>query len=410
MTDLTLPHLGETVTEGTIVRWFKRVGDWVELDEPLYEVSTDKADSEVPSPATGFLIEIVSTEGTVVQVGEILGRIGEKEIPAGDSPLTAGFQQPLESEVSFERIRGPELLEVPPARGSERPATRTPTREGADALVSPVVRRLVDDRGLDLSLISGSGRDGRITRRDVEQYLRDNPSTVEKISSIRRQIGKHMVLSKATSPHVLTAMEVDYEAVEVARQSHGTKWKMAEGFSLTYLPFIVRAVTEALVDFSRINASIGDGELLLHGDVNLAVAIDLDFKGLVAPVIRRIDQLSLTEVARAIAEVAERARSGKLTLDDMDGGTFTITNAGSYGTMFQFPIINQPQVAILSTDGISRKPAVVVSDDGIETITVRSIGILALAWDHRAFDGAYAAAFLDRIRLLIETTDWDAEC
>ncbi len=149
-----------------------------------------------------------------------------------------------------------------------------------------------------------------------------------------------MVLSKATSPHVLTAMEVDYEAVEVARQSHGTKWKMAEGFSLTYLPFIVRAITEALVDFSRINASIGDGELLIHGDVNLAVAIDLDFKGLVAPVIRRIDQLSLTEVTRAIAEVAERARSGKLTLDDMDGGMFTITNAGSYGTMFQFPIIN----------------------------------------------------------------------
>lgn len=410
MTDIILPHLGETVTEGTIIRWFKRVGDRVELDEPLYEVSTDKADSEVPSPATGVLIEIVGTEGTVVQVGEVLGRVGEGGTSAGDPPPTAGLEQPLESEAACEPVRGPESLEVPPARGPERPVTRPPTSENADVLVSPVVRRLVEDRGLDLSLISGTGRDGRITRRDVEQHLGETPATVEKISSIRRRTGNHMVLSKATSPHVLTAMEVDYEAVEVARQSHGPEWKTAEGFSLTYLPFIVRAVTKALVDFPRINASIGDGELLIHGDVNLAVAVDLGFEGLVAPVIRRIGQLSLTEVARAIPEVAERARSGKLTLDELGGGTFTITNAGSYGTMFQFPIINQPQVAILSTDGISRKPAVVVGDDGVETITVRSIGILALAWDHRAFDGAYAAAFLDRIRSLIETTDWDAEC
>ena len=232
---------------------------------------------------------------------------------------------------------------------------------------------------------------------------------VEKLSPIRRRIGAHMVSSKVTSPHVLTAMEVDYEAVEAARQTHRTDWKNTEGFSLTYLPFIVRAVVDALVDFPRINASVNDIELVVHDEINLAVAVDLDFEGLVAPVIRRVDQMSLAEVARQIVEIAERARARRLAPDDMAGGTFTITNAGPFGTMFQFPIINQPQVAILSTDGISRKPAVITDADGNEAIGIRSLGVLALAWDHRAFDGAYAASFLGRIRNLIEMTDWESE-
>ena len=218
-----------------------------------------------------------------------------------------------------------------------------------------------------------------------------------------------MVSSKATSPHVLTAMEVDYESVEAVRRVHRSQWKESEGFSLTYLPFIIHAVARSLADFPRINASVNDTDLVIHDEINVGVAVDLDFEGLVVPVIREVDELPLIELARQIVHVAEQAHARKLAPDDMAGGTFTITNAGPFGTLLQFPIINQPQVAILSTDGVSRKPAVVTDAEGNESIKIRSIGILALAWDHRAFDGAYAASFLRRIRDLIEGTDWESE-
>lgn len=207
----------------------------------------------------------------------------------------------------------------------------------------------------------------------------------------------------------MTAMEVDYEPVEVVRQAHRVAWKEREGFSLTYLPFIAHAVARALSDFPSINASVDEKELAFHSEVNIGVAVDLDFEGLVVPVIRGVDGLTVIEIARQIVSVAERARAKKLTPDDMAGGTFTITNNGPVGTLFSVPIINQPQVAILSTDGISRRPTVVATEDGDESIEIRSIGILALAWDHRAFDGAYAASFLARVRDLIEGTDWDSE-
>jgi 2-oxoglutarate dehydrogenase E2 component (dihydrolipoamide succinyltransferase) len=257
--------------------------------------------------------------------------------------------------------------------------------------------------------VTGTGLGGRITRADVERFLRENPDVAEPFNPIRRRTGSHMVASKSTSPHVLTAMEVDYEGVETVRQAHRAAWREAEGSSLTYLPFIVRAVVEAIADYPRINASVGDDELIVHGDVNLAVAVDLDFQGLVAPVLRRVDSLSLTDIARGIVDMAGRARSRRLVPDDLAGGTFTVTNPGQYGTMFQFPIINQPQVAILSTDGVSRKPVVVVDEGGEESIAIHSVGVLALAWDHRAFDGAYAAAFLGRVRQVIETRDWETE-
>ena len=237
----------------------------------------------------------------------------------------------------------------------------------------------------------------------------EDSTKVEKLSLIRKRTGKHMVGSKATSPHVLTAMEVDYEAVDVARSAHGSAWKASEGSSLTYLPFLVRALAGAIAEYPKVNSSVGEGELVIHRDVNLAVAVDLDFEGLVVPVVRKVGDLSLTDTARALAEIARRARAGQLVPNDMAGGTFTVTNPGSYGTLLSFPIINQPQVAILSTDGVQRKPAVVLDDAGEETVTVRSIGVLSLAWDHRPFDGAYAAAFLNRIRELIETTEWTAE-
>jgi 2-oxoglutarate dehydrogenase E2 component (dihydrolipoamide succinyltransferase) len=218
-----------------------------------------------------------------------------------------------------------------------------------------------------------------------------------------------MVMSKHTSPHVLTAVEVDFERVERLRRAQRESWKQAEGFSLTYLPFIVRALCDALHEYPHLNASVGEGALVVHHDINVAIAVDLNFEGLLAPVIQSADTKRLRGIAREIVDLANRARSKKLSADDVVGGTFTITNAGQYGTMMQFPIINQPQVAILSTDGVKRKPVVIIDDHGNESIGIHSVGVLAMAWDHRAVDGAYAAAFLARLREIIETHDWDAE-
>ena len=216
-------------------------------------------------------------------------------------------------------------------------------------------------------------------------------------------------MSQATSAHTLTVMEVDFEGVDRVRRALRDQWKAAEGFSLTYLPFISRATSDAIAEFPLMNATVGEGEMIVHGDVNLGVAVDLGFEGLVAPVVRQADSKRLRAIAREIHDLATRARSRQLRPDDISGGTFTLTNPGQYGTMMQFPIINQPQVAILSTDGVRRKPWVVTDEHGSESIAIRPIGLLGLAWDHRAFDGAYAAAFLDRLRQILETRDWAVE-
>ena len=315
--------------------------------------------------------------------------------------------------------------------------------------MSPVVRRLIADNGLDAAQITGTGLGGRITRNDVEQIIQARaagstpepeapapaaptapaaattaaPTPVAEaptptvgardqvvpLNNIRKRTAEHMVMSKSTSPHVLTAMEVDYERVEQVRKMHKGAWKAEEGFSLTYLPFIARAVADALRDFPHLNASFGGDHLVVHDEVNMAIAVDIDFEGLLAPVVKNVDGKRLRQIARDITDVAGRTRTKQLTPDDLSGGTFTLTNAGQYGTMMQFPIINQPQVAILSTDGVKRKPVVVTDEFGNESIAIHSVGVLALAWDHRAFDGAYAAAFLNRIQEILETRDWEAE-
>ena len=427
-TDITMPQLGETVTEGTITRWFKNVGDMVAMDEILFEVSTDKVDSEVPSPIAGTLLEIVAVEGAVVEVGQVLARVGS----AGAAPNAA----PVEVTV-------PASLTPTPAPAAE-PA---PIVEGL--ILSPVVRRLIADNGIDVSTLTGTGVGGRITRADVERVIQSHavgttpaplvtpvvtaplvtpvvtaplvtPPTaplpvagardeIVPLNNIRKRTGEHMVMSKSTSPHVLTAIEVDYERVEHVRRANQAGWKIDEGFSLTYLPFIARAVVDALRDFPHLNASFGGDHLVVHDEVNLAVAVDIDFNGLLAPVVKGAGGKRLRQLARDIVDVAARARTKQLRPADLSGGTFTLTNAGQYGTMMQFPIINQPQVAILSTDGVKRKPVVVTDEFGNESIAIHSVGVLAMAWDHRAFDGAYAAAFLNRIREIIETRNWEAE-
>ena len=456
MADVTMPQLGETVTEGTVTRWFKQVGDEVAVDEALFEVSTDKVDTEVPSPVAGVLSEILANEGDLVEVGQVLARVGEPGA-APPSPSAAEPSGPVASESE------------PAVSAASGPVAAGPPRTSAGIVLSPVVRRLIAESGIDASTITGTGLEGRITRVDVEKAIRArastaprepaaasaapgapsaepvvapteppaeaspaaeeprrarraskrtppapaavarNGDTVVPLNNIRRRTADHMVMSKQTSPHVLTAIEVDYEGVEQVRRAARQAWKAEEGFSLTYLPFIARAVIDALNDYPHLNASYGEDELIVHSSVNLAVAVDIDFKGLLAPVVHGAEGKRLRQIARDIVDLADRARSRKLGLDDLTGGTFTLTNAGQYGTMMQFPIINQPQVAILSTDGVSRKPVVVIDSFGNESIAIHSVGVLAMAWDHRAFDGAYAAAFLHRVRGIIETRDWEAE-
>ncbi len=496
MANIEMPQLGETVTEGTITRWFKQVGDTIAVDEMLFEVSTDKVDTEVPSPVAGVITQIVIPEGETVEVGVVLAVVGDAAAVGAPAAAPAAPAPAPEPAAAPAPVAEPAAAPAPapePAPVAAPAPTPAPVAEaappipesggGSDFVLSPVVRRLVSEYGVDVSQITGSGLGGRISRDDVQRYIESNHlrpggqapaappaaapapaaeavpaaapvaeaaptpvpapvpvapvvaapapmpvpapipaparvipavqagsrDTVVPLSNIRLRTGEHMVRSKSVAPHTLTAMEIDYEGVDKVRKEHGAAFKAQEGFSLTYLPFITRAVVDALREYPHLNASIGDGELVVHNYVNVGVAVDLDFQGLLAPVVRDADGKRMRAIARDISDVARRARSKQLSPDDLVGGTFTLTNAGSYGTMMQFPIINQPQVAILSTDAIKRRPVVVEDSFGNEAIVIHSVGVLAMAWDHRAIDGAYAAAFLARVRDIIETRDWEAE-
>jgi pyruvate dehydrogenase E2 component (dihydrolipoamide acetyltransferase) len=478
MADVTLPQLGETVTEGTITQWFKKVGDNVAEDEPLFEVSTDKVDTEVPSPIAGTITEIRAQEGETVAVGTVIAVIGdgsgggaaapaaepaeaetaeaEPEPEAAPEPETAEeAEAPPEPEPEPEQAPEPEPAPTAEAAppSSEQPAPEqkadaasAPADATTSRLLSPVVRRLVAEHNLDPASIKGTGPGGRITRDDVLDHIdrvgskpappaapadeKQAPAeaaaaptpaapaaevasgerdSTTRLSRIRKLTGSHMVMSKGVSPHAYSVVEVDYANVDRARGAVKDEWKQSEGFSLTYLPFISRAVIDALAEFPHLNASVGEDELVVHRYVDLGIAVDLDYEGLIAPVIRDADSKRLRAIAREINDLAARARTRKLGPDEISGGTFTITNNGSAGSVLTMPIINQPQVAILSTDLIVRKPVVTDVSGGGEAIVIHPVGNLAMAWDHRAFDGAYAAGFLKHTKELLETRDWSAE-
>jgi 2-oxoglutarate dehydrogenase E2 component (dihydrolipoamide succinyltransferase) len=474
--DVTMPQLGETVTEGTITRWFKQVGEQVAADEPLFEVSTDKVDSEVPEPQAGVVAEILVPEGETVPVGARLAVISDSA--DGSAPAPAAAAAPAEAEAPAKDAApapepqaapaaAPQPPQPPPAPApaaappppppapapepAAQPAPQPvaqPVSATAGIVASPIVRRLIAEHGLDPSQIQGTGDGGRITRNDVLAAARNGggaartqtapapapaqpapaqPSpapappqpalapapmagdTVIPFDNIRRRTAEHMVRSKATSAHVYTSVRVDFERVERTRQAHQAEWKVQEGATLTYLPFIVRAFCDVVREFPHVNASVDGDSLVVHHDVNLGIAVDLDYKGLIAPVIKNADGKRLRLIAREIRDLAARAKTKQLGPDEVVGGTFTVTNMGPFGTTLTLPIINQPQVAILATDGIRKEPVVIEGPDGEDTIAVHHVGHLALAWDHRAFDGAYAAAFLNSVRTVLETRDWDAE-
>lgn len=429
MAEITLPQLGETVTEGTITRWFKKVGEAVAADEPLFEVSTDKVDTEVPSPIAGVLTEIRVAEGDTVPVGTVIAVVGDSAgapapAPAAPAPAAAPTPPPAPA---------PAPVAAPPAPTSPVPAPASST-EGM--VLSPVVRKLISENGLDASRINGTGPGGRITRDDVMAVIDSGTSrpaaapsapaapapTVSAprvvagardesvpLSKIRQATGAHMLMSKGASPHAFSVVEVDFANVDTTRARAKDGFKTDEGFSLTYLPFIARAVVDALREFPHLNASLGANELIVHKYIDLGIAVDLDYQGLIVPVVRDAEEKRLRGIAREINDLATRARSRRLSPDEISGGTFTITNNGSAGSVLTMPIINQPQVAILSTDAIVKKPVVVSLPGGGDSIAIHPVGNLAMAWDHRAFDGAYAAGFLVKVKEILETRDWSSE-
>lgn len=464
---VTMPQLGETVTEGTILSWPKQVGDQIAADEVLVEISTDKVDTEMPSPAAGIISEILVAAGETVAVGTPIAIIGE----AGEAPTPA----PAAMGPTGTPAVGPTgvLAAEPPVPASSPSSVpdvpEAPTDASRRAILSPVVRRLASEHGIDLDLVPGTGDGGRITRKDVERYIEGAPPAapavaaappapseppaaepspppspepvvvppapepaavpavgapatkvtitsgigdeVTEIPRLRRTIAEHMIHAKRTAAHVWTSVEVDYEQIERVRAVHRERFKAEEGFSLTYLPFIARATMEALSEYPVVNSALDldEGTRTFHHGVNLGIAVDLDAKGLLVATVRNADGLTLKGLARNIRAMAEKSREGALEPDDITGSTFTITNPGPFGSFLSAPIINLPNVAILSTDTVKKRPAVVSLPDGSDTIAVRHIGYLGLTWDHRAFDGSTATMFLNRIRTNLETWDWDQE-
>ena len=451
MANVTMPQLGETVADGTVTKWFKKVGDVVVKGEPLFEVSTDKVDTEIPSPTNGVLTAILVDEGVTVDVGTVLAVIGDgsdettssapepvasspRERPKEDATVHARANRSTseESQLSpvVRRLLEENDLDVTTITGSG-PNGRV-TRQDVLAFIeqtktapvkesgplSPIVRRLMSDNNIDPKAVVGTGPHGAITRHDVDALIAASPPAsiagtardeVIPFTKIRRLTAEHMVRSKATSAHTLMVKEVDYEQVELVRARLGGAFKERQGFSLSYLPFNAIAAIEALRDFPRLNASVGDNELIVHLDINLGIAVDIDNEGLVVPVIRSAELLDLDQLAHAVRDVAERARTKRLGPDELAAGTFTISNPGPFGTLLTGAVINQPQVAILSTDSVVRKPVVVTEKNGAESVGIHSVGLLALTFDHRAVDGAYAARFLNRMAEVLATRDWESD-
>jgi len=375
--DVVMPQLGETVAEGTVIRWYKKVGDAIKADEALFDVETDKVSTEIPAPASGVIAEILVAEGTTAKVGTRLAVILESGVQAA-GPAVASVAAPAAAPL--------------PVAGA------APAAADARALLSPVVSRLIAEHGLDARAITGTGRDGRITREDVLAHVAQRGAARPAVRTqepapyriagaetvplniIRKRTAEHMAKSWTTVPHVLQAVEADFSRVDHARRMTGEQWKKREGFSLTYLPFIACAVAAALIKYPRLNSSFNGDHLLLHRRVNLGIAVDLNLEGLLVPVVKDASAKSLPALARAINDVAVRARENRLRPDDMTEGTYTISNNGASGTLITAPIISPPQVAVLSTDAV-RKRTVVIESAGRDEIAVRPVGVLAQSFD-----------------------------
>lgn len=401
--NVIMPQMGESIFEGTITRWLKSVGDRVERDEPLFEISTDKVDSEIPASASGILREILFQEGETVEINTVVAIIDDEGGAVQDTAGDGNAGVPQESEQTPRPDLKPEA---------------TDSRRGLRA--SPLVRRMAREEGIDLREIEGTGLGGRITKRDILNYLSERERIAEvtrplvqqaqeglgaapadqdeivPMTAMRRSIAEHMIGSRRTSAHVTSIFEVDMTAVVRLKEQNAEKFALREGFKLSLTPFFVKGVVDTLKDFPILNASMAGNDIVYRKDINLGVAVALDW-GLIVPVIRQAQQKTLVGMAREVADLAHRARQKQLSPDEVQGGTFTLTNPGVFGSLIGTPIINQPQVAILCVGAVTKR-AVVIND----AIAIRSMAYLSLTFDHRLIDGAVADRFLSSLKDRLE--------
>ena len=441
-TDIIMPQMGESIVEGTITKWLKKPGDKVQRDEPLFEISTDKVDAEIPAPASGVLQEIKVTEGTTVGVNTIVGTIavdGEAaSAPSKPAPVAPAAEKPAKPEAKTEEKKSAPAPAPAPAAHEEDEETRS----------SPLVRKIAREHGVNLSQVSGTGLGGRITKQDILQFVESqgsqpahvgtdafvrpaerseappssatsSPAPVQRppvpapypgdlvpMTNMRKLIAKHMIESRRTSAHVHCMYEVDFTRIVNLRNKQKTGFEQRHGARLTFMPFFVRAAVMALQQWPIINASIEGDNIRYHRQINMGIAVALDW-GLIVPVLKNAGDLNFLGLQRGISDLGERARNKKLKPEDVEGSTFTITNPGQFGAVFGLPIINQPNSAIMGVGGITKQPMVITDKDGTDSIAIRSVVHLTLGYDHRLIDGAIADQFMAQVKKNLET--WTEE-
>lgn len=467
-TEVVMPQMGESIAEGTITRWLKKVGEHVDRDEPLFEISTDKVDAEIPSPAAGTLTEVRYKEGDTVEVNTVVAVLDGAGAGNGSAaPAPAATSKPEPAAAAETKVEvaeptptaSPEPAAPPPPVKPEAPAAAPPVAESKPLMPaapsasaapkaagtasveelrrtksSPLVRKIAQEHGVDVASLEGTGLSGRVTKNDILSFIesgapataksgsasalapaRDIPAPpptkpgegdrVEQMSVMRKKIADHMVLSRRTSAHVTTVYDIDMTAIAKLREQHKDSFLERTGTKLTYMPFIFQAVTTALRKFPIFNAQVSGDQIIYKRDINLGMAVALDW-GLIVPVIKRADDLSISGLARAANDLADRARTKQLKPDEVGGGTFTITNPGVFGGLFGTPIINQPQLAILGVGKIEKRAKVVTTAEGDDYMAIRWMSYFALSFDHRVIDGADAERFLAFVKEELEAGEF----
>jgi 2-oxoglutarate dehydrogenase E2 component (dihydrolipoamide succinyltransferase) len=462
-TDVIMPQMGESIFEGTITKWLKQPGEKVQRDEPLFEISTDKVDAEIPAPASGTLQDIKVHAGTTVQVNTVVGTIAGEGEAASAAPSAPAPAQPAKASgdgAGAAKAQATQAQAAQPPSGEEpkekaaQQGTVEEIEEGGDrdkVRSSPLVRRIAKENNVDLSKVSGTGLGGRITKDDIEAFIAKHgagapaaaqpaaqapaaparpaapepaapampavttplqpvggvtPGEIVPMSTMRKKIAEHMVMSKRTSAHVHGIFEVDVTKIVRIRESQKHKFEQATGNKLTYTPFFARAVVHGIRKWPIINSSMEGDNIHYHSSINLGIAVALDW-GLIVPVVKNAEERSFVGLQRAISDLGERARTKKLKPEEVQGGTFTITNPGIFGAEFGLPIINQPQVAIMGVGGIKKKAVVLTDREGNDTIAIRSMMHLSIGYDHRVIDGAVADQFMDEVKKFLQ--NWNEE-
>jgi pyruvate dehydrogenase E2 component (dihydrolipoamide acetyltransferase) len=429
-TDIIMPQMGESIVEGTITKWLKKPGDKVQRDEPLFEISTDKVDAEIPAPASGILQEIKVTEGTTVNVNTVVGTIAIGGEAAAIPAKPAAPAPPAAKAEEKKAASAPPPAIAPSAAG-------THNEEDEEARSSPLVRKIAREHGVSLSQISGTGLGGRITKQDIMSFIESQssspvapvqaaapsasapaapaprpaapapfPGDLVPLTNMRKLIAKHMIESRRTSAHVHCMYEVDFTRIVNLRAKQKAGFEQRHGARLTFMPFFVRAAVMALQQWPIINASLEGDNIRYHRQINMGIAVALDW-GLIVPVLKNAGDLNFLGLQRGITDLGERARTKKLKPDDVEGSTFTVTNPGQFGAVFGLPIINQPNSAILGVGGITKQPMVITDKDGTDSIAIRSVVHLTLGYDHRLIDGAVADQFMAQVKKNLET--WSEE-